>query len=439
MISSALSDWVQRNIGVCITADNMPVITQALKQVAGSQNLSPEQYSHLLLTTGRDAANFIHRVTTHESYFLRHRPHMDFVVNKLLPSWLSRGQCPHILSLPCAQGEEPYSLLMLMQDAGLSPNDIHYQAMDISGQSLQQARNGEYSNYALRKVPKDFVHLHFTPYENRAYRLRDTHLRQRVVFSQGNVLNGVGGQFQVIFCHNLLIYFDPPTQRRVVKILAGLLSPDGWLFVDPTEYAVVSSVFQRQDVGQGFSGFCPATAPLQSLPSPADRAVVPSEHARLDQAPTPRAVVSPAGQEASKKTFQPLKKITQLPVTPRRAAEPKKNPLTEAHSLYRQKKFAAASEVFEKVIREDPALKAEGHLGLANIFADQGESMSAICQAELALNSHPALKRTTDQAQCHAIIGIIYTQKKMRLKAREHLQKVAKLDMNHPAVFLLKG
>jgi len=65
--------------------------------------------------------------------------------------------------------------------------------------------------------------------------------------------------------------------------------------------------------------------------------------------------------------------------------------------------------------------------------------MSAICQAELALNSHPALKRTTDQAQCHAIIGIIYTQKKMRLKAREHLQKVAKLDMNHPAVFLLKG
>jgi chemotaxis protein methyltransferase WspC len=438
MISTALSEWIHRNTGVCITNDNMPVVTQALKHVADSQNLSPEKYCHLLLTTGRDSANFIHCVTTHESYFLRHQPHMDFVVKQLLPMYLSRGQCPHFLSLPCAQGEEPYSLLMLMQDAGLSITDIHYQAMDISGHSLQQARDGKYSHYALRKVPEDFIRRHFLPCGNQSYRLRDRHLNKRVVFSQGNLLHGLKGQFQVVFCHNLLIYFDRPTQKKALKVLGELLSPDGCLFVDPTEYAVASSVFQRQDVGQGFSGFCRTDEfskrlkNMSSMPAQIEKEVINTAQSRAFQTAISRAATT-------KKTLRPIKKITKPPAAPRSASLRKKSLLTQAKALYRQKKFTEASDLFETVIREHPALMAEAHLGLANIFADQGDTISAICQAESALSSHPALKKTTEKAQCHAIIGIIYTQKKMTSKAREHLQKVAELDENHPAVFLLKN
>lgn len=150
-----------------------------------------------------------------------------------------------ILSLPCAGGEEPYTMAMVLSDAGIPHDSFIIDAADISQECLERARNGIYGRNAFRNQDLGFRERHFTVSGEDEFRINDD-IRRQVRFKQGNILesglDARAGYYDVIFCRNLLIYFDKPTTRAAITALDHLLRRDGLLFVG---YAEVPSLCQN--------------------------------------------------------------------------------------------------------------------------------------------------------------------------------------------------
>ncbi|MGW8391336.1 CheR family methyltransferase [Pseudoduganella sp. HUAS MS19] len=153
-----------------------------------------------------------------------------------------------ILSVPCAGGEEPYSMAMALCDAGVKPQAFVIDAVDISAASIARAESGVFGRNAFRGQELSFRERYFTRAgEDEQYRINDA-LRSRIRFSQGSILEGELGsarQYDVIFCRNLLIYFDEPTTAAAIARLSERLANDGMILAG---YAEVPSF-----VRHGFS------------------------------------------------------------------------------------------------------------------------------------------------------------------------------------------
>ena len=142
-----------------------------------------------------------------------------------------------VLSMPCSTGEEPYTIAMALDQAGLTPNEYQIDAFDISQRLLTKAKRGVYGRNSFRNKENEFREQYFDLVGG-IYVLNDK-IRNAVNFQQGNLLDkyfGVGGQiYDVIFCRNLLIYFDRDTQDLALKKFHKLLANDGLLFLGHAE------------------------------------------------------------------------------------------------------------------------------------------------------------------------------------------------------------
>jgi chemotaxis protein methyltransferase WspC len=142
-----------------------------------------------------------------------------------------------ILSVPCAGGEEPYSMAMALVDAGLAPQSFRIDAMDLSAVAIERARTGRYTRNAFRGQELSFRERHFVAVDDE-YLLSES-IRAQVCFSQGNLLAfdtaSAACSYDIIFCRNLLIYFDEPTTAAAIANLRTLLADDGVLFAGYAE------------------------------------------------------------------------------------------------------------------------------------------------------------------------------------------------------------
>ncbi|KQW94051.1 methyltransferase [Massilia sp. Root418] len=145
-----------------------------------------------------------------------------------------------ILSVPCAGGEEPYSMAMALCDAGVPDSAFTIDAYDLSAACVARARRGVYGRNAFRAQDLAFRERYFSSAGNEDYLISDA-IRAQVRFSQGNLLelDARGRRYDIIFCRNLLIYFDKPTTKAAIERLAALLADDGILFAG---YAEVPSI-----------------------------------------------------------------------------------------------------------------------------------------------------------------------------------------------------
>jgi chemotaxis protein methyltransferase WspC len=170
-----------------------------------------------------------------ETWFFRERESFKFLQQYVISEWLpkNRNSVLRILSVPCATGEEPYSIAIALREAGLTSANFHIDAIDISKKCLLAAQTGIYNQYSFRGNPLSFQERYFqaTP---KGYCLSEQ-VRHHIHFRLGNLAeyDFLAGTppYHVIFCRNLLIYFDSATKDRTMKILDRLLSPDGLLFV----------------------------------------------------------------------------------------------------------------------------------------------------------------------------------------------------------------
>ncbi|MYM89261.1 methyltransferase [Rugamonas sp. FT82W] len=228
-----------------------------------------------------------------------------------------------ILSIPCAGGEEPYTMAMVLADAGVRRDGYIIDAYDISPGCVERAKSGVYNHNAFRSQDLAFRDRHFTP-DGDDYRINDA-LRQKVRFKQGNLLEfdleTRTGYYDVIFCRNLLIYFDKQTTRMAIAKLQALLEGNGLLFAG---YAEVPSFCQHgftpfqypQAFGLKKEPARPAPA-IQAAPKAAPRterrtqppAPASNQPARLSPVPVPAPA---AGATANTNLLAEARKLADL-------------------------------------------------------------------------------------------------------------------------------
>ena len=236
-----------------------------------------------------------------------------------------------ILSIPCAGGEEPYSIAMALTDAGVPRGATMIEAVDLSEAALERARRGRYTRNAFRGADLAFRERHFTPF-GAEYQISEA-LREQVSFSQGNLLEidtaAHAGRYDVLFCRNLLIYFDEATTAAAVATLRLMLADDGLLFAG---YAEVPAFCSRGFASLRAPGAFALTKERPGEPRPA--------------APAPRAAPSRA-------------RAVDLPLLPRTmppTAAPAADPvlmLRQASSLAEQGDYGAAAAACHAVLAID--------------------------------------------------------------------------------------
>ena len=182
----------------------------------------------------------VDRLTVHETRFFRDRRAIDFFRDYCLPQiWGNRDQSLHIWSAGCSTGEEPFSLAMMIDQYAEHQGGGYYgiTATDISLVSLAAGKRAIYSERKLRELDDSLKTAYLTRLENGQYQVADK-LRKRICFAQMNILDAGKtplGNMDLIYCQNLLIYFD---QEKRVEILDGMakhLKPGGILILGPGE------------------------------------------------------------------------------------------------------------------------------------------------------------------------------------------------------------
>jgi chemotaxis protein methyltransferase WspC len=177
-------------------------------------------------------------VVVGESWFFRDCQVFEFVRDVAVTRAAVPSRRPvRILCVPCAGGEEPYSVAMTLFDAGLTPGQFTIEACDVSRRGLERAARGRYSANAFRNADLSFRDRWFRTDGGAA--VLDDRIRKAASFSRANLLEesfAAGREpYDVIFCRNLLIYLTPAARGRVEKTLAGLLRADGMLILGAAE------------------------------------------------------------------------------------------------------------------------------------------------------------------------------------------------------------
>ena len=211
------------------------------------------QYDTRLFGTGTASTELVQLfdiVTTNKTDFFREPHHFEHLRGTLLPALAEKGHRRfHVLSAGCSTGEEPYSIAITLRDA-LGPDwDVQVVACDIDTEVLGEAARGVYPEARLGPVPAELKRRHFQRGVGRSegtWRVRPE-VRSLVEFRQANLTAGpwpFTQPFDAIFCRNVVIYFDRPTQRRLFDRFARQLAPEGQLFVGHSESMIgVSDAF----------------------------------------------------------------------------------------------------------------------------------------------------------------------------------------------------
>ncbi|MNF43477.1 putative biofilm formation methyltransferase WspC [compost metagenome] len=203
-----------------------------------------DAYWATLNTSPAEQQALVEAVVVPETWFFRY-PESFAALGRLaferLPV-LAGGRPLRILSLPCSTGEEPFSIVMALLDAGLAPGLFQVDAVDISERVLELARKGRYGRNSFRGQELGFRERYFIP-SGEGYALAQQ-VASKVRFLRGNLLDPglLAGEppYDFVFCRNLLIYFDRPTQAAVLEVLKRLMQQGGAMFIGPAEASLLS-------------------------------------------------------------------------------------------------------------------------------------------------------------------------------------------------------
>ena len=233
--------------GLILSADKDYLLKSRLEPIARAEGLA--DVATLLrqvrvAPSARLAQRCIDGMATHESFFFRDNTPFDQLHETILPQLhASRGQARslRIWSAACSSGQEPYSLAMMLQEEGARFGDwkIEILATDFSQPILERARTGLYSDFEIRRGLSDQRQTRFLSREGEMFRIAPE-IRAMVQFRHHNLLDGMAtlGRFDLIFCRNVLIYFDPTTKAKTLEGIAACLNPDASLILGSAETVV---------------------------------------------------------------------------------------------------------------------------------------------------------------------------------------------------------
>ncbi len=258
--------------GLVLGSDKAYLLESRLNPVARKYDLAGVDDLVALIRKGGDEkllVDITEAMTTNESFFFRDQKPFDQFRDLVLPYMLdhrSQAKTLRIWCAACSSGQEPYSLAMLLKEqaAQLAGWSIEILATDLSLEILDKAQEGTYSQFEVQRgLPVQFLVKHFKQ-DGERWQISDE-IRSMVTFKPHNLLEAPQGlrQVDVVFCRNVLIYFDADTKTRVLDLIAGAMSEDGFLFLGGAE--TVLGVSERFQLIPGQRGVYGLTAGAGSL------------------------------------------------------------------------------------------------------------------------------------------------------------------------------
>jgi chemotaxis protein methyltransferase WspC len=234
-----VGDLLERWLGLDAGTIGAAAIDRAVRERMKATGITePGVYATRAATDTSERDLLVEEVIVAESWFFRDPQVFAFVADFVMTRATLPGRSPvRILSAPAAAGEEPYSLVMSLFDAGLTASQFEVDAIDISRRTLTRAEAGRYSVNAFRNADLRFRDRWFRQEGGQA--VIDPRIRGQVRFTWGNILDEsfMPGRaiYDVIFCRNLLIYLTPAARRHVERQLDRLLAEDGILVLGAAE------------------------------------------------------------------------------------------------------------------------------------------------------------------------------------------------------------
>jgi len=383
------------------------------------------EYERLLRSSPTALEALIEAVVVTETWFFRDRePFAAFA--QLAREWLPEHPAGTLrtLSVPCSSGEEPYSLAMALLDVPVPPHRFAIDGVDISNHALARARNAIYGRNSFRGKSLTFRDRYFR-HTKEGYALNPV-VRECVRFCRDNLLGEefLAGfaAYNVIFCRNLLIYFDRATQVRALRRIHRLLTPDGVLFVGPAELPIVAgNGFVSANLPMAFACRKASAREITSEPKPTPSASIPISRAEV-QGSTHAAHRSRQALPA-----QSARPMGQLPPGPPEVATPLSHGPSATTNLARAVP-GTPTEADELPGRRQAGTHATpvipSDLDAARQLADAGRLAEAvaICDAHL--------RKEGPSAQAYCLLGILHDASGDP-KASDYYRKALYLEPNH--------
>lgn len=248
-----LCDFFYRRTGMIFTeAKRYYLERRVFERMEATQSLTFSQYfARVRMDLEGEIEQIINAFTVNETYFYREEHQLQCLTRDLLAARLQQGTpAPvRIWSVPCSTGEEPYSLAMWLLEnwPPVDEHEVEILGSDIDTRALAAAREGFYGARALSRLSPDLVGRYFEPAGEGRWRLAQE-MRDSVSFSPANLMDSqqtrAHGAFDVIFCRNVLIYFNDESRRIAAENLYECLKPGGFICLGHTEsMSRISSLF----------------------------------------------------------------------------------------------------------------------------------------------------------------------------------------------------
>jgi chemotaxis protein methyltransferase CheR len=256
-VSTALSqksfdrfaNYITRELGIKMPESKMTLVQSRLLRRARELKLrSIDEYGEYFFTGSSvdEREYFINAITTNKTDFFREPEHFDFLLKAVLPALrISAGNRMsqlNVWSAACSSGQEPYTLAMVLNEHALQTPGFNFAilATDISTKVLDHARKAIYDESLTVPVPSALRMKYFLQSKDRSSGLVRVApaIRAKVSFHQLNFMDDdyrIQNMFDVVFCRNVLIYFDRKTQESVIRKICRYINPGGYLFVGHSE------------------------------------------------------------------------------------------------------------------------------------------------------------------------------------------------------------
>ena len=239
-----LTGYIKDNYGINLTHKKLLIEGRLSNMVTEKGFSGFSEYLKFVFedSSGNEISTLINKLTTNHTFFMREADHFDYFRDFVLPYLETNAKTKdlRVWSAGCSSGEEPYTLAMIMADYFGEERSLWNTtilATDISHKVLDIAEKGIYSVDAVNTLPKYWSLRYFNKIGNENYQI-NTETREEVIYRNFNLMTEVfpfKKKFHVIFCRNVMIYFEPKTKMDLINKFYDITEPGGYLFIGHSE------------------------------------------------------------------------------------------------------------------------------------------------------------------------------------------------------------
>lgn len=250
-----LKEFAKKMTGVTLEDTKQEMVFSRISRLLRKHKIDSfdEYCSKLEVKDSPLLVEFVNAITTHLTYFMREQHHFDFLRETILPNLINNdAQRIRLWSAGCSTGEEAYGIAFICSEllADHPGCDCKILATDVDQMAVERGAKGCYPKESLQQASQQELQKYFNEKEN--YYSIKSNIKSFIHFKTHNLMQPnwpMSGPFDVIFCRNVLIYFDRETQLQLINKFASLLSPKGYLILGHSE-SIMNSAEQLQFLGK---------------------------------------------------------------------------------------------------------------------------------------------------------------------------------------------